>query len=65
MPVSDEDSATLLQKTLLLYLNRLFSIASTRQLQFNDLGCISTQDSSFCGPFAYEILKFVLISACF
>lgn len=43
---SFEERASSLDKILLRYVNRLFHIASSRPVEFEDLGSQSNQDSS-------------------
>ena len=44
-----EDSSTFLEKALMLYMNKFFTVTATRPLEFSDLGTISKQDASATG----------------
>lgn len=50
-----EDSSTFLEKALMLYMNKFFTVTATRPLEFSDLGTISKQDACATGSRYFNI----------
>ena len=49
MPASIEDTASLISRALVLFVNNFFKISVTRSLDFADLGTVSKKDASSTG----------------
>ena len=58
-----EDSSSLIEKALMLYMNNFFTISATRSLEFSDLGNISRQDASATGGFDSHFINIKYMSS--